>query len=229
MLTRHGTPRRQRGLTLVELMVGIAVGLFVVAAAAMLVSTQLNDNRRLLLETQLQQDLRAATDIVTRELRRAGYWTQAELGVWSPTASPLPNPFAAVAPADEAAGQVDFQYMRRPGEQGPFGFRRDGTVVRTLLAAGGWQELTDGSVLRVTRFEVTPRHAPPVTIACPRLCADGTTDCWPSFVMREFEVAIEGEAVADPQVRRSLRTLVRLRNDEVRFNDALNPNRMCPE
>ena len=51
-------------------MVGVAVGLFVVAAASMLVATQLSDNRRLTLETQVQQDLRAAADIITRELRR---------------------------------------------------------------------------------------------------------------------------------------------------------------
>lgn len=63
---------RQRGLSLVELLVGISVGLFVLAGATLLLSTQLGDNRRLLLETQLQQDLRATMDIITRELRRAG-------------------------------------------------------------------------------------------------------------------------------------------------------------
>ena len=75
-------PRRQRGLSIVELMVGVAIGLFVVAAATMLVSTQLSDNRRLMLETQVQQDLRASADIITRELRRAGHWGKARDGVW---------------------------------------------------------------------------------------------------------------------------------------------------
>ena len=62
----------QRGLSIVELMVGIAIGLIIVAAASLLMSGQLNENRRLLAETQLQQDLRAASDIITRELRRIG-------------------------------------------------------------------------------------------------------------------------------------------------------------
>ena len=53
----------QRGLTLVELMVGLAVGLFVLAGATLVVSSQLNDNRTLLLETQIQQDLRAKARI----------------------------------------------------------------------------------------------------------------------------------------------------------------------
>ena len=74
--------RRQRGLSIVELMVGMAIGLFVVAAASMLVVTQLSDNRRLTLETQVQQDLRATADIITRELRRAGHWGKARDGVW---------------------------------------------------------------------------------------------------------------------------------------------------
>ena len=61
-------------------MVGVAIGLFVVAAASMLVVTQLSDNRRLTLETQVQQDLRATADIITRELRRAGHWGKARTG-----------------------------------------------------------------------------------------------------------------------------------------------------
>ena len=86
MLTERKSARgRMRGLSLVELMVGVAVGLFVVAAAALMASGQLSDNRRLLLETQLQQDLRATVDIVTRELRRTGYWASPQSGVPSPT------------------------------------------------------------------------------------------------------------------------------------------------
>ncbi len=59
-------------MSIVELMVGVTIGLIVVAAASLIMSGQLVENRKLLLETQLQQDLRAAADIITRELRRAG-------------------------------------------------------------------------------------------------------------------------------------------------------------
>jgi len=74
--------RRQAGLSMVELMVGVAIGLFVVAGATMAVSNQLGDNRRLMLETQIQQDLRAAADVIARDLRRSGYWASAQGGVW---------------------------------------------------------------------------------------------------------------------------------------------------
>ena len=224
--TRFATP--QRGLSLVELMVGIAVGLFVVAAAAMLVSIQLNENRRLLLETQMQQDLRAAADIIARELRRAGHWPDAAQFVSvEGAAPPSNNPYSELTWDADEPNKVEFKYWRRPTETGPYGFKQDGTVLRTLLAGGGWQELTDGNTLRITAFSVTPRdrQAPTILLPCPKLCPDGTTDCWPTrtLTVRELVVDISGEAMVDPAVKRSLSSVVRLRNDLV-----AEPTLACP-
>lgn len=74
---------RQRGLSIVELMVGVAVGLLVVAAAAIVMSGQMVENRRLLIEAQIQQDLRAASDIITRDLRRSGYLAEVSVPLGS--------------------------------------------------------------------------------------------------------------------------------------------------
>jgi len=220
--------RPQRGLTLVELMVGITVGLFVVAAAVMLVTTQLNDNRRLLLETQVNQDLRAAAEIVTRELRRAGHRLDAAASVWTESGGFSPhNPFMLV---DVSAAAVHFSYHRDTGAAGPLGFRREGGVLRTRLG-GLWQDLTDGNTLRITEFTVTPRFGPDVRLPCPRLCADGSTDCWPTLTVRELVVDIAGHAVADASVARRVRSVVRLRNDWVRFNLGGSPGApgpVCP-
>lgn len=221
--------RRPRGLSLVELLVGIAVGMFVVASAAMLVSSQLNDNRRLLLETQVQQDLRATADIVTRELRRIGHWPDAAGFVWIDGAAPVINPYATVQTDAGPPAEVDFSYWRRNAEDGPYGFKQDGHVLRTLLGAGGWQELTDGNTLRITAFRVTPRDGPQTRLPCPKMCPDGTENCWPTLTVRELDVEIEGQAVSDPSVRRSLRSVVRLRNDLVQFNVPGAPTQACPE
>ena len=64
--------RQARGMGIVELLVGLALGLFVVSGGLMLLAGFTDENRRLLLETRLTQDLRAASDLVTRDLRRAG-------------------------------------------------------------------------------------------------------------------------------------------------------------
>lgn len=229
-MLRQPTGRAQRGLSLVELMVGIAVGLFVVAGASMVVSTQLGDNRRLLLETQLQQDLRASTDIITRELRRAGAWTSAHQGVWH-AGSPavMPNAFDAVAPEGAASSELSFRYRRGPGIEGPFGFKLDDNGTIRSLIGGTWQELTDRNVMTVTGFTVTPLPPASFQIPCPRACSADPADtaCWPTLSVRDYLITITAVATGDAAVQRSLRTRVRLRNDRLRFDPA-NPTQVCP-
>lgn len=225
------TPCRQRGLSLVELMVGITVGLFVVAAAATMAATQLADNRRLLIETQVQQDLRASMDIITRTLRRAGALSPGLTlaGLATPAAGGQKNAYADVAVSGSAgASVIGFSYVLNPAESGPFGFKLEGGVVKTRMGAGGWQELTDANTLVVTNFAITEAAVTSVALPCPKLCSGGGTACWPTVEMRNYLVEIGGRARNDAAVQRTIRSEVRLRNDWVRFNDAANPSQVCP-
>jgi type IV pilus assembly protein PilW len=227
-MARRRTSAGQLGLSLVELMVGIAVGLFVVAGAAMVVSTQLGDNRRLLLETQVQQDLRATLDIVARELRRAGAMPNPVGMVSTATAAAQVNPLQGVT-LSAGDSQAVFQFERAPGITGPFGFKLEDGVVKSLLG-GVWQELTDGNVMRVTRFQFTPAFEPAQVIPCPRACAAGPADtsCWPTLVVRAYDIEIEAQSLADPAVRRRLATQVRLANDMVQSNLVPPSGSLCP-
>lgn len=219
-------------MSIVELMVGIAVGLMVVAAASLLMSGQLVENRRLVIETQLQQDLRAAADIMSRELRRAGAMGEAAIlnSVWYPGgASSQRN-----ETADDLAistGQVDYWYTT-PGVApvaGPFGYKKDGPLLRTLIG-GAWQELTDGNVMLITAFAPTIAAEPTasaVVLPCSKLCLDGTTNCWPRFQVRSATLAIEAEARRDSTVKRAISSSVRLRNDYVLFSN-WGANQICP-
>ena len=233
-------PLGQRGLSLVELMVGITIGLFVVAAAVTLTSNQLVDNRRLLLELQIQQDLRATMDIMTRQLRRAGadvlssqnYVAENGLGGLKSTNSEV-TPTAAVANA------TVFRFVRNADDAGPYGFSRavvNGVgVVITNLGGNNPQELTDRSTMNVTSltFKVPnnvshPEPPLPTLLPCPKLCPDGTTACWPRMVIQLIEINIEAEASTDPKIKRSLSSLVRVRNDWVRDNVPAPATRVCP-
>lgn len=215
-------------MSLVELLVGIAIGLFVAAAAAMLVANQLSSNRQLLLETQVQQDLRAAVDIMTREIRRAGYSLAMDAWVW-PGGTEAPNANQAINLP--SATEISFVYNRAPGETGPYGFKFDvaSSTIKTLLADSGWQELTDRRTLKITAFTITDQSTPTTRLPCPKLCADGTDACWPIHRVRDYRIDVTGEAVSDSAVQRSLSTNVRLRNDPVLYNDAANPSWICPK
>jgi type IV pilus assembly protein PilW len=192
----------------------------VVAGASFVAVNQIGDNRRLLLETQVQQDLRAAADLIARDLRRAGWWGTAEQGLWrSDTPALAANPYAAVTPAAASApvAQVDFSYSRDAednvvdDDSERFGFKLEGGAIKMLLG-GAWQMLTDSNVLEVTTFAVT---AQPQTVqqACYRECAGGGTACWPTETVRTLTIDIAGRAVSDASVLRSVREVVRLRNN----------------
>lgn len=231
-MLNHPRLASQRGLSLVELMVGITVGLFIVGAATLVVTTQIGDNRRLLIETQLQQDLRASADIVTRELRRASYWIQADRGVWYPgsTSAVSLNQFGEIS-ADGDADSIAFGYSRQGADDEdepnrPYGFRLgDNGTIQTRLKGSGWQELTDPGVLKITAFDLDVEETPSERLPCPKLCDDGTEDCWPRQVARVVRISIAAEARNDASVSRTLTSVVRLRNDQIEFaNGAL----ICP-
>jgi type IV pilus assembly protein PilW len=216
--------RLQRGMSIVELMVGVAVGLTIAAAATMMVASQLADTRRLLVETQIQQDLRATADQIVRDLRRAGFWHGAHLGTstGAGTAAMLGNPYGFASPGDDVAIQeITYTYAaptvaedNTVDDPERRGFRLHNGVIESQLGAGNWQALTDAATMRVTKFDVTP-HTERVELACPLACSAGATPCPPQLQVHRVTVDIEGEAVHDAAVRRSVRADVKLRNDAI--------------
>lgn len=235
MLRPARPPRRQRGLSLVELMVGIAVGLIVTAAATLLVSGQLAENRRLIAEAQLQQDLRASLDIIVRELRRAGLHPLPASLVWNPAGSAEPpmNPYTqnvTVTSLAPDASQVEFAYAGGTGVSVPdLGFRLNTTTqaLESKLRGAGWQEMTDSNAIEVTLFRVEEVLSGETQVTCRSACSDGTNDCWPLVRSRSLSIELGARSKLDPQVSRTLQAMVRLRNDAVGYFDAALP-KVCP-
>lgn len=217
------TPHAQRGLSIVELLVGVVIALFIVAAGATLLSSHLRENRALLLEARLMQDLRTAADLVARDLRRAGYWGAAIDGVWSAGASGVAaNPYAALAPAAAASDAASFRYSRDANENGvvdsneQFGFRLRNGAIEMQLGANNWQALTDAGTLAITAFTVTPTvQSVSLDTFCATPCPPGATACPPQQLVRSLALTVTGRLAADASVVRSVRAAVRLRNDVV--------------
>lgn len=244
MLNRSFVPaRRQRGMTLVELMVGIAVGLFVVAGATKLLVDNLTNNRRMLVETRVNQDLRSAADLIVRDLRRAGYWQSATSVVSGAT---VLNPYSAIAntTTDLTTGELTFTYDKdgnstvNDGDRS--GFRVNSGMLEIRNGANGWQPVTDSGSMEIvapatltvtTRTVVLSASCPCLTtLACtpgsfldpdPATGATGINFAnRPRVAVREYDLRLTGRAPSDTNVRRSIREMVRVRNDE--------PSGTCP-
>ncbi len=59
--------------------------------------------------------------------------------------------------------------MRRPGDEGPFGFKLESGAIKSYMGTA-WQELTDSQVMLVTAFSVTSDDPQTFQLSCPRLC-----------------------------------------------------------
>jgi prepilin peptidase dependent protein B len=237
MLNRSFMPaRRQRGMTLVELMVGIAVGLFVVAGATKLLVDNLTNNRRLLLETRVNQDLRSAADLIVRDLRRAGYWRNATNVV---TGATVLNPYSAITntTTDLTTGELTFTYDRdgnsavNDGDRS--GFRVNAGMLEIQNGANGWQPVTDSGSMEivVATLAVTTKSVD-LSKSCPCLttlaCTPASFDVGganyatkPLLTVHDYDLRLTGRAPSpNTNVRRTVREMVRVRNDE--------PSGTCP-
>ena len=212
----------QRGLSLVGLLVGLALGLVILSAGTLLLTQHLREHRALLLEARLMQDLRTASDLIARDLRRAGHWGDAAAGVWSTAQPTRANPYAALAPAASASDSARFGYSRDAVENHlldsneQFGFRLRNHAIELQLGSGNWQVLTDSTLLVVTALEITPTLAEiDLGALCAQPCPSASTTCPPRQQVRSLAVRISGHASANESTTRSAQALVRLRNDAV--------------
>jgi type IV pilus assembly protein PilW len=212
---------RQRGLSVIELMVGAALGLFLVAGAITLFVSNMTNSRQMLLEARINQDLRATADLIARDLRRAGFWANAINVTTANNYSPI----------SVAGSQIEYRFARdtnntvENNEQ--FGFRlNNGVIQMKVNGTPTWQDLTDPNAATVTQFAITSNETIiPVGDSCVRGCntvpppmpAASTVACPnpPAVTVRRYDLVLEATAPTNAAVRRTLRESVRIRNDQV--------------
>jgi prepilin peptidase dependent protein B len=238
----RNAPAPHRGLSLVELLVGVTVGLFVVGGATKLVVDNLNSNRRNVLETRVNQDLRAAADLVARDLRRSGYWQNAASGLWSTAGTaPTPNPHRNLTVGGTSdLGTIAYSYAKDNDDtldnNEQFGYSVSAGVLNYQTASGvALQPITDPNTLSIAAdgFKIigTQRivelfsYCSCITqvkcTAAQFAAASGVTPAGtyyatrPYTVVREYEVRIKGTSATDANVTREIRETVRVRNDEI--------------
>lgn len=117
-----------RGLSLVELMIALAIGLIVVGAVLAFTLSSLTANSEYVQSTRLSQELRNSMDFISRELRRAGY-DQSQLGSIAASSINVPvvprfSPIHIENDADDDGDSIDdegcviYAYDRAGGTSG---------------------------------------------------------------------------------------------------------------
>ena len=184
--------RRERGFTLVEMMVAMALSLIVAAAVVALVVAIVRSNRQTLQATRLHQELRATLNLVASDMRRAR-------SVGDPLTvalAPAGNPVGAIDTAN--AGCIIYGY--EGAASGPWHIIRvdDGNVV---LATSGDRpdDCADADA-------TTTLGSPQVEIT--DIAFTPSTDAASEMFEREFTVTLSGRLVdTNPNVVQPTRTM----------------------
>jgi prepilin peptidase dependent protein B len=205
-----------RGFSIIEMMIGVAIGLFILSGATLLLVGNITNSRKIVLETRVNQDLRAALDLVVRDFRRGGYWGNAIAGTVAVGTSTTANPYTTVSVT--GTNQINYSYSRDTTENNTldtateqFGFRLNSNALQMQTGIGFWQTMTDTNLLNITAFTITPTVTSiDIRAACEITCTG--TSC-PTVVVRSFNIVLTGVAKSDANVSRTLRSQVRVRND----------------
>jgi prepilin peptidase dependent protein B len=219
--------KHQQGLSLIELLIGSALGVLLVGAGIGVLMAHLKESRALVEHNRLMQDLRSTTSLIARDLRRAGHWADSGAGVWlrdspPPDRTVAANPYAAIDTTSAPAGALTLRYSRDSIENHSvdsneqFGFRLRNQVIEMRLGSSSWQAMTDASLMKVTALEFTPSETViDLGALCSADCAEGDAACPPRQKLRSVIVTVTARSAADAGAVRTARAEVRLRNDEI--------------
>ena len=201
-----------RGFVLAELLVTMVASLVVACAVMVFAVSALRSNAQAVAGAKLMQSLRHSLDVVTGEIRRAGYYDDA----------------ARYAPAAAQTERSDMPIMRSPScivvhydRNGPefHGYRHavkkgvgviQATTSREIepdcgapAAASVWMDITDPAAVNVLEFSFTPIAG-----------LSGCTNVQGfAVIAQDIDVHVKARLTGNAAIERSLGEAMRVRND----------------
>lgn len=215
----------QHGFTFTELMVALAINAFLFAAIISVFVANLDHYRRTINLSRLNQQLHTAIFVMSNEIRRAGYWSNASSNIGG---SANNNPFMAsgtdiTIPAGNQC--ILFTYDRDNDGALPsisssidderYGFRLNGTALQArpagaafscTAAASSWENMLDTNVIQITALSFTTNFKTLTT-------GPGSK----GITTRGITISITGQLTSDNTITKTLTQYVRVRNDLISF------------
>lgn len=163
-------PIRQSGFTLIELMIAMVLGLFVVGSTIALAVSLMRSNNETIRATRLTQELRGLADVVTAEVRRARGITDPLANVGAGAAAVIKCNALYPTVADKVQQCLFFAYDCNPVDgTGTFvAFNMTGGKlyrgVGSTCASADKQLNSDGMIIDAANFSSTANGAVQMTL-----------------------------------------------------------------
>jgi type IV pilus assembly protein PilW len=154
---------RQKGLTLIELMIALLLSLLVMGMVISMFTSSIGGHAQAIRTMRLNQDMRIAMDMMVRDIRRAGYWAGTNAAS-NPHATVLSGSSPIFISATNDCILVSYDYDSTVASGEFFGYKIQGNELRGLkrdtapvanpdcddfTAPNDWQNLLDNNTIRV--------------------------------------------------------------------------------
>jgi type II secretory pathway component PulJ len=206
---------RQRGLTIVEFMIALALSSMITAGLGMFFSTYAKANASTNNLTAFEQTIQGAIDLINRDMRRAGYWASArnDIGAMQPA-----NPFAVIDNPSPNCILYSYDFNRdgalQPGEnhgfllaQGTLSYldsltlsTSDSKKICNATLEKGWAPITDATKVFIDSavFSLKEERVAAPSPDMESLNLPGFKP--PAIITRSVDYVIHGNMTADPSI-----------------------------
>ena len=206
---------------MIELMIGLLVTSVIIAGVMGLYVSMLKSSNSLINIGHLDRQLHSVISIMSSDIQRAGYWSQAE------TSST--NPFMVTGNSDlfvsagndcilltydhdrdgtlpSISASVDDERYGYRLVGGIIQFRPRGSPFGCTAPANTWQNLTDPNAITVTQFTLA-KNEDDIDI-------DGAGPDTAKITLRNVMITLSGQLVSDATASETLQQTVRVYNDK---------------
>lgn len=214
--------KNTHGFTFTELMVALAINSILFAAITTIFLSNLNHYHDMINKTRLDQEMQIAMNLMSRDIRRAGYWGNAYTDLNSTMNN---NPFVASGTdltTGLAGACILLTYDRNSDgsvagvsstiNDEHYGYRLNGTTLQgrppgaaydCSAAASSWDNMTDPGVVEITALSFTINTST-VTVG------PGTK----GLAIRSVTINMTGRLANDTSVTETLTNTIKVRNDK---------------
>jgi len=214
-------PKRLHGFTFIELLVALVINLVLFGALLTIFLSNVQQYWYTINVNQLNQQMQTAMMIMSDEIRRAGYWSNASSDLGSGTNH---NPFMAAA-TDIAVGAgnncIAFTYdaggtgvlpaITAGSDDDRYGFRLSGNILQerpfgapfgcSNIASTAWENVTDPNVIQVSALTFT-------------LNTSTITAGVGTLIQRSVDISMTANLTSNSSITKTITQHVRIMNDK---------------
>ena len=208
----------QKGLTLIEMMIALVLGLFVTAAIITVFSTNVRTNTENLKMIRLNQELRGAMTLMVDELKRAGYSGDSTISTFMDQTNFTTTcaSYSYDINANSSYDSVEHYGFRLDETNNEIDWGSGLTVDNLDCSTGTWQAITDPNIAEITTLDFD------ITGSINTGGVSGVTALTTTTGVSVYDVTITLTGTADlppagPDVndpRRTITETIRIRNED---------------